>query len=174
VAVGGGFLVDGASQIEHAGDAARAQVEMLAHQFGQLLLGQLAGAEGVHHDGGGLGHADRIRHLDLAALGQTGRHDVLGHVARRIGSGAIDLGRILAREGAAAMPGHAAVGVDDDLAAGQTAVAHRAADDEAAGRVDEVTRVLGQPLGGQHRLDDFLHDGFLQLRLRDRRAVLGG
>ena len=38
--------------------------------------------------------------------------------------------------------GHAAVGVDDDLAAGEARVARRAADDEPAGRVDEVACVL--------------------------------
>ncbi len=36
------------------------------------------------------------------------------------------------------MARHAAVGVDDDLTAGQAAVAHRAADNETAGRVDVV------------------------------------
>ena len=40
------------------------------------------------------------------------------------------------------MPGHPAVGVDDDLPAGEPGVAHRAADDESAGRVDQQT-VIG-------------------------------
>jgi hypothetical protein len=65
----------------------------------------------------------------------------------------------LPRERAAAVRAGAAVGVDDDLAAGQAAVALRAADDEAAGRVDQVLGVL-QPFLGQHRLDDLLDDGF--------------
>lgn len=33
------------------------------------------------------------------------------------------------------MTAHAAVGVDDDLAAGQAGIAHRSADNKAAGRV---------------------------------------
>ena len=41
------------------------------------------------------------------------------------------------------MAGHAAVGVDDDLAAGQAGVAHRAADHEPAGRVDQQPVVGG-------------------------------
>ena len=65
------------------------------------------------------------------------------------------------------MAGHAAVGVDDDLAAGQAGVAHRAADLESAGRVDEesvVARVevdevedrvddVPADVGGQHHVE---------------------
>ena len=78
------------------------------------------------------------------------------------------------------MTGHAAVGVDDDLAAGEAGVAHRAADLEPAGRVDEGTEVgrveLGPALGqlGQHRLEDVLPDVGLEQRLeRDVGGVLG-
>ena len=53
----------------------------------------------------------------------------------------------------------AAVGVDDDLAAGQTAVALRATDHEAAGRVDEKLRVL-EPFGRHHRTNDVFDHGF--------------
>ena len=80
--------------------------------------------------------ADRVGDLHLAAVGEPGGDDVLRHVARRVGGRAVDLRRILARERAAAVAGRAAVGVDDDLAAGEAGVAHRAADHELAGRVD--------------------------------------
>ncbi len=56
------------------------------------------------------------------------------------------------------MAGHAAVSVDDDLAAGQARVAHRAADDEPARGVDMHDRVFHPQLGRDdrqyHRLDD--------------------
>src|SRR5690606_12399949 len=68
----------------------------------------------------------------------------------------------------------AAVGVDDDLAAGQAAVTHRAADDELAGRVDVELGVLVQQFGRQGVLDDQLHHRFFQIRLADLRVVLGG
>ena len=99
------------------------------------------GAEGLHEqpDRGGL--ADGVGHLDLDPLGQAGRDDVLGHPAHRVGRRTVHLGRILAGEGAAAVTGPAAVGVDDDLAAGQTGVAHGAADDELAGRIDQQPEV---------------------------------
>src|SRR3546814_9768240 len=48
------------------------------------------------------------------------------------------------------MRARAAVGVDDDLAAGQPRVAVGSADLETAGRVDMIDGVRGQQLGGQH------------------------
>ena len=70
----------------------------------------------------------------MHAIGEAGGDDILGEIARGIGGRAIDLGRVLAGEGAAAMRGRAAVGIDDDLAAGEAGVAIRSADDEFAGR----------------------------------------
>ena len=90
--------------------------------------------------------------------------DVLRHVARGVGGRAVDLRRILAGKRAAAVRGRAAVGVDDDLAAGEAGVAVRAADLEAAGRIDEVPRAL-QHRRRQHRLDDFLDHGLGELAL---------
>ncbi len=61
--------------------------------------------------------ADRVRDLDLAAVGKPGGDDVLRDVARRVRGRTVDLRRILARERAAAVRRGAAVGVDDDLPA---------------------------------------------------------
>ena len=72
------------------------------------------------------------------------------------------------------MPGIAAVGVDDDLAAGQPAVPLRPADDKAPGRVDEVAGVFVDQPGGQHRLDDLLNDLPAQQIEVGLGAVLGG
>ena len=78
------------------------------------------------------------------------------------------------------MAGHAAVGVDDDLAAGQAGVTHRATDLEAAGRVDErpvaadveVRAAVAQL--GEDRLDDVGADVGLEHALeRDVGCVLG-
>src|SRR3954470_16203723 len=84
-----------------------------------------------------LGGSDRVGELDRAALRNTGGDDVLGEVAGDIGCRAVDLGRVLAREGAAAMRAGPAVGIDDDLAAGEAGIAVGAANLEIAGRVDE-------------------------------------
>src|SRR5690606_8661974 len=123
-------------QVEHGDDAVRAQVEVRADQLLDGLVVDPAGAEGGDRDRGRLGYADRVADLHLALARKAGGDHVLGDVARGVGGRPVDLGRVLAAERTAAMAGHAAVGVDDDLAAGQAAVAHRAADDEAAGRID--------------------------------------
>ena len=86
--------------------------------------------------------ADGVGELNFAARRQTGGHDVLRDLAAHVSRAAIHLGRVLAGERAAAVTAHAAVAVDDDLAAGQTGVALRSADDETAGRIDEKLRLL--------------------------------
>ena len=144
--------------------------------FSSDVVGDRAGAEGLDEQADRVGGADRVGDLHLAAPGQAGGDDVLGHPAHRVGAGAVDLRRVLAGEGAAAVAGHAAVGVDDDLAAGQPGVAHGAADDELAGRVDQQpVAVGGQAEGGQLGLDDELLDvGGEQLLDRDVLGVLRG
>ena len=86
------------------------------------------GAEALGVDRHGLRDADRVGDLHLAAVREAGGDDVLGDVACRVGGRAVDLRRILARERPAAVRRRAAVGVDDDLAAREAGVAHRAAD----------------------------------------------
>ena len=115
------------------------------------------GAERVHEHRERMRDADRVRDLELAAVGEARRHEVLRHPARRVGRGTVDFGRILAREGPAAVGCGAAVRVHDDLAPGEPGVAHRAADHELPGRVavDEVA-VLEPPLVVQILREDRL------------------
>ena len=122
----------------HLDDALWPQIEVLDDQRRERVVGHLPGALGCHHDAGGARHADGVGQLHQAPRREAGGDDILGDVARRVRRGAVDLGGILAGEGAAAMRRRAAVGVDDDLAAGDSAVALRPADLERAGRVDEV------------------------------------
>src|SRR5690606_30381558 len=92
------------------------------------------------------------------------------------GGGAVDLGRVLSAERAAAMRRRAPVGIDDDLAARQAGVAVGPADLEASGRVDVVLGLLAQQLGRDHVGDDLLHVGVelgLLLALVITRGVLG-
>ncbi len=59
-----------------------------------------------------MGDADDIGNLHFDAVGQSGSHHVLGNVPCHIAGGAVDLGRVFAREGSTAMAGIAAVGID--------------------------------------------------------------
>jgi hypothetical protein len=69
---------------------------------------------------------------------------------------------------------HAAVGVDDDLAAGEAGIAHGAADDEAAGGVDEHLVVVVGELLGDDRADDLLDEIGRIIESRSMPGVLGG
>ena len=71
------------------------------------------------------------------------------------------------------MAGIAAVGVDDDLATGQTAVAVRTTDHESPGRVDVVLGLAGEQVRGHDGGDHMLLDVVLDRRLLDARRVLG-
>lgn len=72
------------------------------------------------------------------------------------------------------MTRHAAVGINDDFTTSQTAVTHRATDNETTGRVDEEFGGRSQPFSGQNRLDDLFHYRFLQRFLVDLFRVLSG
>ena len=65
------------------------------------------------------------------------------------------------------------VGVHDDLAAGQAAVAHGTAHDEFAGGVDEVFGIAVDHLAGNNLFNDVLDDGLADGLEGDVRFVLG-
>ena len=72
------------------------------------------------------------------------------------------------------MAGITAVGVHDDLTAGQTAVTLRATHHKTAGGVDVILGVFVQQLGWDGLLNDFPENIFFQLCQRDLGAVLAG
>ena len=171
VAAGGRLAIDRPAQVEVLDDARRREREDFADQLAEPRVVDLAGAFGVDVDAHRLGNADRVGELHFAAVGQARGDDVLRHVAGHVGGAAVDLGRVLAAERAAAVAAPAAVGVDDDLAAGEAAVAVRAADHEPAGRVDVVRDVVADPFA-ERRLDDLLDDELVDFCVRDVGRVL--
>ena len=172
--VSGGLTVNRADEVKHFDDAVGSEVKHRAYAFDDFVVRDGAGAEGVDHDGGRLGDADGVRDLHFAAFGEAGGDDVFRHIAACISGASIHFRGVFAGEGTAAVVCGAAVGIDDDFAPGQAAVAHRPTDNEFAGRVDVVFGVLVEPFGGQDFVDDELAYRFLQVFLRDVRIVLGG
>ena len=99
--------VDRLLQLERLDDAdAGVEVERArAPSLRDLLVRHVAGAERVDQHRDRVGDADGVRDLHLAACArQLGGDDVLRDVAREVGGAAVDLARILAAEGAAAVP----------------------------------------------------------------------
>ena len=90
------------AQVEHINNRGRAQVEFFHHDFTQGIIGDDACAESIHHNGNRLGDTDGICQLDFTLPGEACRHNILGHITRRIGRGAVHLRRVLAGEAAAA------------------------------------------------------------------------
>ncbi|EAU68690.1 hypothetical protein STIAU_6032 [Stigmatella aurantiaca DW4/3-1] len=174
VPVRGGLLVDGPQQVQVLDNLARTQAEHLAHRQSNLLFRHGGRAERLHHHAHRLGDPDGVGDLHLAPAGQTRGHHVLGDVAPHVRRGAVHLGRVLAREGAAAVTAHAAVGVDDDLPARHARVAHGATHHEAAGGVDEELGLLVDELGRQRPGDDVLAQRLVDLLVGDLLGVLRG
>src|SRR5690606_27710115 len=110
---------------------------------------------------------DGVGNLDFTSLGDSCRYDVLCDIPGVVAGRSVHLRGILATERSTTMASHAAVGVYDDLATGETGVAARTANDEPARRVDEIFRVAVQELGGKSLFDDEVHHRFGQLLVAD-------
>src|SRR6185369_17922714 len=104
--------------------------------------------------------ADGVSELDLGAGRYARRDDVLRHITSHVSRAAVHFARVLPAKRASAVPSHAAVAIHDDFATGQTGVALRSADDEAARWVDQKLRGSVEQVFGQNFLDDFFDDEF--------------
>src|SRR5258706_4352238 len=168
VAIRRGAGVDRPVEVQVPPDPTGREAHDLAQASLQLVLADFGRAVGVDVDRQRLGDADAVRELDRAAVGKTGGYDVLGEIAGRIGSRAVDFGRVLAREGAATVGSSAAIRIDYDLAPRETRVTVRSADHELARRIHVPDRAL---------VDPALRQGFANVRLDDlthaRRGQLG-
>src|SRR4029077_18597762 len=97
--------------------------------------------KGLDQHAHGLCYTDRVSQLHFALIGQSRRHNILGNVPRHVSCGTIDLGRIFPAEGTTAWAPNSAVGIDNDLAAGEAGITHRSANDEASRGIDVVLGV---------------------------------
>lgn len=136
VAVLGRLEVDGLGEVELLDNDTGAEVKVVADDLDKLIRVLLRGAVRVDVDRQRLRDTDGVRELDEGAAGEAGGDERLGDPAADVGSRAVDLGEVLAGEGTATVGTPATVGVDDDLAAGETGITLGATDDEEAGRLD--------------------------------------
>ena len=186
VTVGRRFRIDRVSELQPRLDGVRAHVEQGGYLSGYLAVGvfhlsRSVGADVYTH---GLGHPDGIGHLDQHLVGHAGSHQVLRDMACGISGRTVYLGRVLAAESASAVRPFAAIGVHDDLAAGQSGVAVGAADDEFPGGVDVIDGLVGEEFlqrglqlffhAGDQNVDDVFFDLFSHLGVGGELVVLGG
>src|SRR6266536_3222411 len=103
MAEGRGLPVNRPAQLQMIDDALRCEWEIGANQLRDSLLRNGSRSESVDHDRYRFRHADGISQLHFASARQPGGYDVLGNVTRHVAGGAIYIGRVLARESAAAV-----------------------------------------------------------------------
>src|SRR4030095_1318424 len=130
------------------------EIEYPPNRALQLLLVHFASAEGIDADTHRFWMANRIGELDFATIRQPGGNHILRDPTPHVSRAAIDLRGIFARKRATAVSAHPAVGIANNLASCDTCVAFRATDDKAARGVNQVSRLLVQPLGGHHFFDE--------------------
>src|SRR2546422_4482908 len=174
VSINRGLAKQRRPEVELLDDSERAQVEELVDRRRERRFRSLSRAERVDPDRDRLDDADRVGDLNLAAPSQARGNDGLRHVPSAVGTGAVDLRRILARETAAAMTRVAAIRVDHDLATGEPGISNRTSDDESPCGIDERAEVAILELGRNHGIDHVLGDVRTQLFGGDLLVVLCG
>src|SRR3954469_11830624 len=102
--------------------------------------------------------ADGVGELDFATRCEARRDDVLRDVTAHVSRAPINLRRVFAAESAAAVPAHAAIAVDDDLATSKAGVPLRATDYETAGRIDEILGLFVEHVRGKDLADNLFDD----------------
>src|SRR5262245_45645249 len=101
--VAGRLPINRPAQIKRFDNASWCKLEVLTDEFGDLVLIDLTGSEGIDADRHRVRDADRVRKLDFDAVGEAGGHHVLRDVSRHVAGRPVNLRRILARESAAAV-----------------------------------------------------------------------
>ena len=174
MAVGSGLPVNRAAQVERIDDPARRELEVRADQVRDDDGVDLLGSERLNQHANRIGDANGIGELHFATVGESAGDEVLGDVTRHVRRRAIDLGRIFAAERAPAVTSHAAVAVNDDLAASESGVAHGTADDESSGGIDVVLAVFIEQVRRNHCLNHVLQNAGAKLVVADGLGVLRG
>ena len=128
--------IDGLVELELADDDTGPHVEVLADDLDKLLRGLVRSAVGVDVDREGLSDTNGVRELHERTARELGVDERLGDPAGEVGGRPVDLGEVLAGEGTATVGTPATVGVDNDLATGETGVTLGTTDDEETRGLD--------------------------------------
>src|SRR3989338_3707040 len=92
--VGCGLLVDGPQEIEVLDNPLWRKIKDFDKPAHDLLVRNLTGLKGVHHNRNRLSNADRIRNLNLATRCDASGHYIFRDVTRKIRSRTVYLRRI--------------------------------------------------------------------------------
>ena len=125
-------------EIEGFDDRSWAQIKVLLHQRSESVVRKLTGPKGFHQNGNGFGHTNGVAELHFSAFSQSCRHKAFGDITRCIGCRTVHFGGVFTGESAATVAGITAIGVDDDLAAGETGISLRSAHHKFARGIHQI------------------------------------
>lgn len=174
VAVLSSLAVDRLGKVKGLDDDTRSHVEVVAHDLHQLLGALVGGTVSLNEERERLSHTDGVGQLNKRTASELGVHKRLGDPASEVSSGTVDLAVVLARESTTTVSTPATVGVNDDLTASETGVTLWATNDEHAGRLNVIDRLVIQQVVGDDGLDDLLGEDLAELLDSDLRSMLGG
>jgi len=107
-------------------------------------------------------------------VAEAGGDERLGDIAGVVGSGAIDLGRILSGVSTTSMGAPTTVRVDDDLSSSDASISGGTTDIEFTGRVNHVNSAFFQEFARANLLDDLLNKSLSDCLVAHLRVVLSG
>jgi len=161
-------------QVKVDADHPRPKVKVLLYQLQDLPVRNLARAIGVYKHRQGLRHTNGIRDLHDDTACKPAGNNALGSLPGNVGTTAVNLGWILARESTTSVGSPTTIGVDDDLATSESSITMRATNDKAAGWVQVEDGLFVKVLRRNHRLDNMLLEVCSNLVIGDSLVMLGG
>ena len=120
----------------------RAEVEVVADDLNELLVGLLASAVCIDEDRQGLSDTDGVRELDEGTAGKAGGNERFGDPASSVGRRPVNLGEVLSGESTSTVGTPTTVGVDDDLTASETSITLGTTDNETSRGLDLVNTTV--------------------------------
>ena len=142
MAVVADFCEERLVQIQRVNYASRSEIKDAANSFGQECVVIVSALLRVDLDGNRLCLPNGIGEADRTHIGKTRRDNVLCHISCHICAAAVDFRAVLSGKRTAAVGYKPAVGVDHQLAAGETGISFKAAQHKSARRIDENLRLL--------------------------------
>ena len=174
VTTGSGSKVLGLLEAEVLDNDTGTEVEVVADDGDELLVGLLTSAVRVDEHGKRVGDTNGVRELNEDTAGEASGNEGLGNPSGSVSGGSVDLGEVLAGESATTVGTPTTVGINNDLSASETGVTLRTTNDETARGLDVVDGLVVEEVGGDDLLDDLLHDFASEVLGGDFFGVLGG
>src|SRR5271157_4245936 len=174
VPVVGSFTVNRTEQFKLLDDRSRLEIENFANGFFDFHFVHRSRPKRIDGNADRIRISDRVSKLDFASVSQAGSNHVFRNVSTHVSRRTVHFGRIFPRERAAAVAAHSSVGIDNDLASGQTSIALRATDHKTTSWINEISRTRIDPIQRDDPFNGSLDQGLANLFVFNVSSMLGG